>query len=477
MAVDAKVATSAIEGRHIDYVPESERHGKVWRQGPFWFLGNFQPFTVAIGFTAPLVGLNLKWSIVATVLGILFGTVFMAAHAAQGPRLGLPQMIQSRAQFGYVGVIVPLIASTFTFVAFLVVDTVILKIGLKSLFGWNETVVAIGLMVLTVVIAIYGHDWIHRVFAGLFWASFPFWVITTVGLFSYHVSAPSASKLGYNLAGFVVMFALAASYNITYAPYVSDYTRYLPKTTNQRSLIWSVFWGGSLSPIWLIPLGSWLAIYLNISDPLRGLHDAGNHTLGGVGTILIVLSTLALVATMGMGAYSGMLSVVTAIDSWKPVPTGARARVWVIVILGVVSAFFGILFNTASTALYDALIIMLYVLSPWTAVNLVDFYAVRHGKFAITDFFTPKGIYGSWGRRGLIAYFVGILVEVPLMNIPGYYVSVGSSHLQGVDISWILGLFVSGLLYYLITRNLNRSAEDAAIVRSDEALASGEEVR
>ncbi len=37
-----------IESRHIDYIPLSERRGKIWRQGPFWFLGNFQPFTVAI---------------------------------------------------------------------------------------------------------------------------------------------------------------------------------------------------------------------------------------------------------------------------------------------------------------------------------------------------------------------------------------------------------------------------------------------
>lgn len=38
--------TSTIESRSIDCVPASERHGKVWRQGPFWFLGNFQPSTL-----------------------------------------------------------------------------------------------------------------------------------------------------------------------------------------------------------------------------------------------------------------------------------------------------------------------------------------------------------------------------------------------------------------------------------------------
>jgi hypothetical protein len=37
-------------------------------------------------------------------------TTFMALHASQGPHLGLPQMLQSRAQFGYRGVVVPLLA-------------------------------------------------------------------------------------------------------------------------------------------------------------------------------------------------------------------------------------------------------------------------------------------------------------------------------------------------------------------------------
>ena len=74
---------SAIESRHIDYVPEKERHGKVWRQGPFWFLGNFQPFTVAIGFSGPLLGLNLGWSAVAAVIGVLFGTIFMVRNKTE----------------------------------------------------------------------------------------------------------------------------------------------------------------------------------------------------------------------------------------------------------------------------------------------------------------------------------------------------------------------------------------------------------
>jgi nucleobase:cation symporter-1, NCS1 family len=97
---------SQIEVHSIDWIPDTERHGKTWQQSMLWFLGNFQYFTIPIGFVGPSLGLSLGWSILGGVLGIAAGTLFMAFHATQGPVFGLPQMIQTRAQLGYRGVIV-----------------------------------------------------------------------------------------------------------------------------------------------------------------------------------------------------------------------------------------------------------------------------------------------------------------------------------------------------------------------------------
>ena len=129
MATETRTAPGGIGGievRSIDWIPDTERHGKVWHQGPLWFLGNFQYFTIPIGFVGPAFGLSLWWTILAGTLGILIGTVFMAFHAAQGPTFGLPQMIQSRAQFGFRGVVVALFAALFTYLAFNIADQVLL---------------------------------------------------------------------------------------------------------------------------------------------------------------------------------------------------------------------------------------------------------------------------------------------------------------------------------------------------------------
>jgi nucleobase:cation symporter-1, NCS1 family len=160
-------AAARIETRSIDYVPENERHGKVSHQGPFWFVGNFQPFTLALGFVGPSLGLSLWWSIVAGIAGIAFGTLFMAFHATQGPVLGLPQMIQSRAQFGFRGVLLPLIGTLFTFVGFNVVDVVIIKSGLQSIFGWNPIVVAAAITVIAAAARRLRTRPVAQVFPGL----------------------------------------------------------------------------------------------------------------------------------------------------------------------------------------------------------------------------------------------------------------------------------------------------------------------
>lgn len=476
----AAAARPTIETRSIDYVPDSERHGTVAAQGPFWFVGNFQPFTLALGFVGPAMGLSLVWTIVAGLAGIAFGTLFMAFHATQGPVLGLPQMIQSRAQFGYRGVLLPLIGTLFTFVGFNVVDIVIVKSGLQSIFGWNPVAVAVVMSIVAAALAIFGHDLLHRSFKILFWISLPLWLILTVGIFAggVHGSIGSAGPGGFTLVAFLVQFSVAASYNITYAPYVSDYSRYLPRDTSPRSIIASVFVGASASPAWLIPVGAFLATYLGASDALSGINSGGNQVFTGLGSVLAIVSTLVLVATMGLNAYSGMLTVVTAIDSVRSISPTRNLRIVTIIALTVVWLALSLALTNATESLNTALLIMLYLLVPWTAVNLTDYFFVRRGHYVIADLFTPAGVYGAWPWRGILAFVIGILAEIPFMDLP-FFVGPAAKAMGGVDIAFLVGLLVSGIGYLIFTRSLDLSPERHLISEHPEMAdpASTDEIR
>jgi len=469
-----------IETRSIDWVPPNERHGKVWHQVPLWFLGNFQYFTIPIGFIGPAFGLSLGWTIVAGTTGILAGTVFMAFHATQGPTLGLPQMIQSRAQFGYRGVIVALFAMVFTYMAFNVADQVLLAQGLHGAFGWNTTAVAIVVTAGAALLAIYGYDWVHRVFRSILVVLLPLVAVITIAVFLGKAGGVvNHNVYGFNWTGFMSQFSAAAAYNITYAGYVSDYSRYLPPDTRRAKIVAYAFAGASTPAIWLIALGAWLAIRLGATDGLVGLQTAGNNVVSHLGGVTGFLSAVALAATMGMNAYGAMLTTLAGVDAFRKVSPTRRTRVITILVLTVIWFVIAELITTSAVGVvYSALTFMLYLLVPWTVTNLMDFFFVRHGHYSITDLFRRDGIYGVWSRRGLIAYGVGFAVEIPFMvllnpfSLKSYYTGPLANQLNSVDISWIISAVVTAVVYILLTRNLDVSAEQAAIEQSERDLRS-----
>jgi nucleobase:cation symporter-1, NCS1 family len=183
---------------------------------------------------------------------------------------------------------------------------------------------------------------------------------------------------------------------------------------------------------------------------------------------------------MGMNGYGGMLTVLTGIDSFKKIRTSRVLRAATVLVLAVIWYVIGASISTSGSstavnAVLNSLTLMLYLLVPWTALNLVDYFFVRRGHYAITDIFRPDGVYGAWGWRGLTAYFVGFAAEIPFMVLPPIaglsYTGYFPSHVtNGVDYSWLVGLVVSGLVYLVLSRSLDLAAERSAIEASEAEL-------
>jgi nucleobase:cation symporter-1, NCS1 family len=469
------VMSSAIEIRSIDWVPDNERHGRLWHQPMFWFLGDFQFLTVALGFVGPSLGLSIAWTFLAGFLGTVIGTFFMAFHGSQGPKMGLPQMIQSRAQFGYRGVIIPLFVVLFTYIGLNVIGQVSIAQGMSQGYGMSAVAAALVTAVLATLLAIFGHDWLHRAFRTILYITLPLMAIISIGILtgSAGPAVHSHSHYGFSAAAFMVVLGAALSYNVTYAVYVSDYSRYLPRKTRSSSLIGSVFVGAAASPTWLIPIGAWLAVHLGSTDALVGLKDAGNNIVPYLGTVTGLLSVIALVAVTAMNGYGASLTILTGLDCFKKIRPTRFARALTIIAAAVIWYVIGAsVSGSAVNALNTGLTLMLYLLIPWTATNLVDYFLVRKGHYAITDLFTPKGIYGRFGWRGLTAFFIGFCAEIPFMVLgsPINYTGPAAARISGVDISWIAGLLVTALVYWVASRSLDLPGEAHAIAASDQAL-------
>src|SRR3984885_8746008 len=124
-----------VEVRSIDYVPSAERHGAVRDQFTLWFALNANIFPVVIGGVLIAMGLDFTWACVAIASGVVVGLLLVGFHAIQGPRLGVPQMIQSRGQFGFYGAVLVFAASIVLDFGFLAAQLVIQADAMTLLVG------------------------------------------------------------------------------------------------------------------------------------------------------------------------------------------------------------------------------------------------------------------------------------------------------------------------------------------------------
>lgn len=123
------------ETRSIDYIPLRERHGHPFSQFTLWFGGNLQITAIVTGALAVVLGGDVVWSLIGLLVGQILGAAIMSLHALQGPRLGLPQMITSRMQFGVFGAVIPLVLVCMMYVGFSASGTVLAGQALAKLIA------------------------------------------------------------------------------------------------------------------------------------------------------------------------------------------------------------------------------------------------------------------------------------------------------------------------------------------------------
>src|ERR1700733_10005535 len=84
----------------IQPIPLDQRHGTARDLFTVWFGSNIMLLTVVTGGLAVTeFKLPFGAAVIGLIVGNMVGAVFMALHAAQGPTLGVPQMVQTRGQF------------------------------------------------------------------------------------------------------------------------------------------------------------------------------------------------------------------------------------------------------------------------------------------------------------------------------------------------------------------------------------------
>lgn len=450
-----------IETRSIEWIPKEERHGKASDLFFIWFGGNMHITTVITGALCVVFGLNLFWSVAAIILGNLIGAIFMALHSAQGPILGIPQMIQSRAQFGVIGAVVPLIIVIFMYLGFFSSSSLLGAQTIKGVLPVSMTAAILIMNIVVFVITLYGHDLIQRMQKILSWAFLAVYIIATIMVFNMPVPAGSWSPNNFNLPIFVLAVSVVATWQIAYAPYVADYSRYLPEDTSQKATFWHTYAGSVIASVWMMVLG----IFLTASIP-KFLDAAGPNLaklFGGFAILLYVIIILGQISINSFNLYGAFMSTTTTVEPFLKIKVTPKVRALFIGIIVCVATIIEILGQGSFITLFKSFILFIsYFLIPWTAINLIDFYLLRHGKYSVEEMFNIDGEYGRLNWITMISYLVAVIVEIPFVNTT-FYVGPVCKALNEADISWILGLIIPCLLYYLpMKRKLQESYNNSS---------------
>jgi len=366
-------------------------------------------------------------------------------------------MIQSRAQFGYFGALLVVLVAVAMYVGFFASNLVLGGQSLNQLasgISVNTGIVICALV--SLVITIFGYDMIHAVNR---WAVFLFggvMILSLIFIIGVHgLPAGFLSAGHYSGGGFLSAVSLGVLWQIAYAPYVSDYSRYMPPDNEAGSTFWMSYWGTVLGSVLPMVLGAVVGVASSNPNQIGELRILS----GGVGWIVMIVFALGIMDTNAINLYGGVLCSITTGQTfarrWIP---GARVRAILSVAIVALSLILAIgLQSNFLTNYTNFILLLLYVLIPWTAINLVDYYLIRRGEYDVEAFFDPSGgQYGRVGWIGLTAYLIGILVEVPFMSTT-LYTGPAAKAMNGTDLSWIVGLVVTVPLYYLLaTRVITR---------------------
>jgi NCS1 family nucleobase:cation symporter-1 len=316
-------------------------------------------------------------------------------------------------------------------IGWLGVNLALAVMALQKLLPLNYHASLLLLTAVTLLVAVYGYNFIH---AFAHWMSliigvlFISMTVITVQNLPEVVSHSASGAGGFSLGMFVLAIAVAFSYQISYCPIGTDYARYLPENTPKKKLWQFSFWGAFTVCSWLEILGALTATLGMHTGPM----DFFASLMGAFTIPALITVIFSILPVNAMAMYSGGLA---ALAMGLPLKRWASALLTACLGALIISFENGELAHTYT----NFLLLLSYWIVPWLGVMLSDFYYHQANPWRKDE---PKG----W--IGICSFLCGVLISIPFMSSVLYAGPVAKNYLGGADISYFLSLLVSILVYH-----------------------------
>ena len=427
-----------------------------------WAGANIAPVNWALGALGIILKLGLWETIAVIVLGNLVGCAIFAAFTVMGHKTGVNQMVLSRSAFGVRGAYLPSILMFLMTLCWIGVNTYFpVKIAMAILgqFGvpdtWLTEIIIITLvMALQVGIGVYGFYAIRTFEKYTVPVTIVIMVLMSVlawtrpGVVNW--SLASSLPPGVHLAMItLLMTAIGVGWGISWVTWASDYSRFVPRSVSSSSVFWYSYIGMFVPTVWLAILGATIASTTLDTDPAKMV----SAVFGGPTSILVLLMVLhGPIATNILNVYSAALAALSAGLNFSRLALAA-----IVGIAGYLVTLYFIFAPSFAKAFDNWMISLLLWMSPWAGVALADFFIKRKGKIDVAELYrSPEtSAYGDINWGAIVAFLVGLVAGWSVEDgLVGPLQGPLSGMLGGADLSWLVGIVVSGGLYLVLGRRV-----------------------
>ncbi|WCB96723.1 hypothetical protein DSM104299_05489 [Baekduia alba] len=458
-------ATFDVHG--IEAVPAADRTATATDQFWIWMGANIAPINWVLGALGIVLGLSFLETMAVVIVGNLGGCAIFGLFSIMGHRTGVNMMVLTRMAFGRRGAYVPAAVQMLLTMAWIGVNTWVVldlslgalgKVGVHGGDGLKYAVAAV-VMIVQVVISVWGfyaiksfERWTVPITAAIM-ALMTVLALTKSDIHLAHGTAHGADKF---TAITQLMTAIGVGWAISWLVYAADYTRFVRPTESSRKVFWATGLGMFVPTVWLAGLGAAVASGTAGADP----SDLVISAFGVMSLPVLLLILHGPVATNILNFYSCSLAALTI---------GVRVARWkVSLIAGVIASAVLAVFVQADdfAGTFDNWMSSLIVwISPWAAILLVEFFAVRRGRVDVAELYRDetRARHGDVNVGALVALALGLVAGwawqyglVTAMQGP-VAVAVGNS-----DFSWLTGGGVAALAYWLLVARTDRRTAGAA---------------
>ncbi|MFJ4894134.1 purine-cytosine permease family protein [Streptomyces sp. NPDC088788] len=426
-----------VEGHGIEPVPESNRYGGPRRLFTVWFAPNLTMTGVFTGTIGIALGLDFRTALAAVVLGTVVGALPTAYLGTWGGLTGTGQLPLARLAFGR-AVALPGLLQWLSSVAW---DALIGLFGgdaLARLCGWPFWVGVLVMMAAQGALGVLGYEAIHRLqIVMTFVLAVAFTVIAWRMLDGVHPAATGSATGADRMGAFVLTSTIALSLSLSWAPYASDFSRYLPRTTSRPRMFWCTLLGLVVSFVAVQALGLWGASVLT-DQTAAGVEELlGGGVAGAFGLLAVAL---AAVCSNAMNDYSGSLALQTlGVRIPRPVAAALAAALGFPLVLWMHAA-------DTTARFQNVLLFVGYWIPGFVAIVVVDWIARARERAG-----APVDLAVETARRfpawpSLLAFVAAFGAAVPFMDT-GLYVGPVADALHGADLSYYVAFLVALALY------------------------------